>query len=553
MPEFMGPYQLRRLLGEGGMGQVYEGLDRRSGERVAVKLLRGGSLATAREKELFAREARVGMEFGHPGLVRVLAVEIQDGVQPYLVMEYLPGPTLKGVLEAGPLAPLNALDLAGAVLEALAFVHAQGIIHRDIKTGNIMLDTAGRPRLMDFGLTSFSDETSLSRSGIVFGSPADEFHGGIYYTNAGGLSLRTNLGNTRMTIDAAGSVGIGTTTPEAPLHVLNGSAGTVTAHASSAAVLERNASNFLSLLAPDASERGVAFGSPTNAVHGGMYYSNANGLSLRTGGNNTRLRIDSSGLVGIGSGTPAARLHVVDAAGGNTSVILPSDAIGAAEIMDEPGAAESEFDQPQIALDGSLQTLLSTTITAPDTGFVLVIASAQCSFINHTNGTTSDANFGVSNNAASLPTNQDVELLISNAAPTGVYRFPVTVHALFPVLAGARTFYFLGQELSGNAVAQDIQLTAVFLPTAYGAAGFQGDEPGAGDDDDPDSARGPLSPEEIEWERAEAIRLNEERLIREREQLAAEVEELRALRRELEALRDDLTGDADQADDQADE
>ncbi len=171
MPEFMGPYQLRHLLGEGGMGQVFEGLDRRSGERVAVKLLRGGALATAREKELFAREARVGMEFAHPGLVRVLAVEIQDGVQPYLVMEYLPGPTLKGVLAAGPLAPLNALDLAGAVLEALAFVHEQGIIHRDIKTGNIMLDMAGRPRLMDFGLTTFSDETSLSRSGIVFGSP----------------------------------------------------------------------------------------------------------------------------------------------------------------------------------------------------------------------------------------------------------------------------------------------------------------------------------------------------------------------------------------------
>lgn len=171
MPESLGPYQLRRLLGEGGMGQVFEALDRRSGERVAVKLLRGGAMATAREKELFAREARVGMECDHPGLLRVLAVEIQEGLQPYIVMEYLPGPTLKGVLAAGPLAPLNALDLAGAVLETLDYVHARGIIHRDIKTGNIMLDDAGRPRLMDFGLTSFSDETSLSRSGIVFGSP----------------------------------------------------------------------------------------------------------------------------------------------------------------------------------------------------------------------------------------------------------------------------------------------------------------------------------------------------------------------------------------------
>ena len=98
MPEFLGPYQLKRLLGEGGMGQVYEALDRRDGSRVAVKLLRGGAMATDREKELFAREARAGMELEHPGLVRVLAVNIAEGVQPYLAMEYLPGPSLKGVL-----------------------------------------------------------------------------------------------------------------------------------------------------------------------------------------------------------------------------------------------------------------------------------------------------------------------------------------------------------------------------------------------------------------------------------------------------------------------
>ncbi|MCB9515874.1 MAG: tetratricopeptide repeat protein [Candidatus Latescibacteria bacterium] len=171
MPEFLGPYQLKRLLGEGGMGQVYEALDRRDGSRVAVKLLRGGAMATDREKELFAREARAGMELEHPGLVRVLAVNIAEGVQPYLAMEYLPGPSLKGVLGEGGLAPLNALALAEAILDALAYVHRQGVVHRDIKTGNIMLDAAGRPRLMDFGLTTFGDETSLSRTGVVFGSP----------------------------------------------------------------------------------------------------------------------------------------------------------------------------------------------------------------------------------------------------------------------------------------------------------------------------------------------------------------------------------------------
>ncbi len=171
MHEFLGPYELKRLLGEGGMGQVYEGLDRRSGERVAVKLLRGGAMATERERELFAREARVGMELSHPGLVKVLTVNTSTLSQPYIVMEYLPGPTLKGVLAADGLAPLNALAMVLPVLETLSHVHERGIVHRDVKTGNIMLDDAGRPRLMDFGLTTFSDETSLSRSGIVFGSP----------------------------------------------------------------------------------------------------------------------------------------------------------------------------------------------------------------------------------------------------------------------------------------------------------------------------------------------------------------------------------------------
>ncbi len=171
MHDYLGPYELKRLLGEGGMGQVYEGLDRRDGARVAVKLLRGGAMATDREKELFAREARVGMELTHPGLVKVLGVNIHEGQQPYLVMEYLPGPSLKDVLADDGLAPASAIDLVMPVLETLDFVHMRGIVHRDVKTGNIMLDDDARPRLMDFGLTTFSDETSLSRSGIVFGSP----------------------------------------------------------------------------------------------------------------------------------------------------------------------------------------------------------------------------------------------------------------------------------------------------------------------------------------------------------------------------------------------
>ncbi len=171
MHDKLGPYELLNLLGEGGMGQVYEARDSRDGSRVAVKLLRGGAAATEREKELFAREARVGMELRHPGLVRVLAVEIELSAQPYLVMEYLPGPTLKAALAQGPLDALHVVSLALPVVETLEYLHGQDVIHRDIKSGNLMLDDTGRPRVMDFGLTTFSDETSLSRTGIIFGSP----------------------------------------------------------------------------------------------------------------------------------------------------------------------------------------------------------------------------------------------------------------------------------------------------------------------------------------------------------------------------------------------
>lgn len=109
----------------------------------------------------------------------------------------------------------------------------------------------------------------------------------------------------------SGNVGIGTgmTAPLAPLHVHEGSAGApVSANAS--AVFERSSTNYLQVLSPDANERGVAFGSPVSGFHGGVYYTNASGLTLRTGGNTTRVRVSEVGDVGIGVATPGARLHV---------------------------------------------------------------------------------------------------------------------------------------------------------------------------------------------------------------------------------------------------
>lgn len=122
-----------------------------------------------------------------------------------------------------------------------------------------------------------------------------------------------DLTNSVLTIDNAGAVGIGTTSPGSRLHVLAGSAGTVTPHGSSSAAFERSAANYLSILSPDANERGVLFGSPASNVSGGILYNNSgtpNGLQFRTATNTTRMAITETGSVGIGTTSPAAELHV---------------------------------------------------------------------------------------------------------------------------------------------------------------------------------------------------------------------------------------------------
>ncbi|MFO0832493.1 MAG: hypothetical protein U0637_11730 [Phycisphaerales bacterium] len=107
-----------------------------------------------------------------------------------------------------------------------------------------------------------------------------------------------------------GSLGVGTDTPEAPFHVMEGSAGTVTGNANASAIFERSSANYLHLLTPDASEKGVIFGSPANSVQAGIFYTNGVSLNFRTGGNAIKLRITDAGDVGIGVITPAARLDV---------------------------------------------------------------------------------------------------------------------------------------------------------------------------------------------------------------------------------------------------
>lgn len=171
--------------------------------------------------------------------------------------------------------------------------------------------------------------------GLFFGDPASPVRGSIVFNDStvpGGLLFRTEI-TPRMVIDSAGNVGIGlNTAPERRLHVSDGLAGAVVANANAVAVLERDTHTYLALLTPDANEKGINFGSPANAVHGGIYYTNAAGLAFRTGGNITQMALSPTGDLGVGAPASGARLRVQGAAGTGDVWITPTTSGGNSDI-----------------------------------------------------------------------------------------------------------------------------------------------------------------------------------------------------------------------------
>lgn len=150
--------------------------------------------------------------------------------------------------------------------------------------------------------------------GIVFGEPSGFMTGGIYYNRSAqhAIEFRTNGDITRMSVGATGRVGIGTLIPEGNLHVVDASAGAVTANASSSAVFESNGDNYLSILSTDAGSRGIVFGEPSNALSGGVYYDRVadNTLDFRAGVDLPHMVITPAGSVGIGTSTPETVVHI---------------------------------------------------------------------------------------------------------------------------------------------------------------------------------------------------------------------------------------------------
>ncbi len=170
----LGPYEILGTLGAGGMGEVYEAQDTRLDRTVAIKVLPAHLSESEEIKQRFDREAKVISSLSHPNICTLFDVGHDDGVD-YLVMEHLEGESLQERLEQGPLPMDQVLSMGIQIADALDQAHKNGVVHRDLKPGNIML-TGGTIKLLDFGLAKYqmpeSEVSSASFSRLLTETPA---------------------------------------------------------------------------------------------------------------------------------------------------------------------------------------------------------------------------------------------------------------------------------------------------------------------------------------------------------------------------------------------
>ncbi|MER5573453.1 serine/threonine-protein kinase [Streptomyces massasporeus] len=164
-----GRYRLDALIGSGGASDVYRGFDLRLRRPVAVKMFRAGTGFDT--EEIFRSEAEILARLQHPGLVTAFDAGHHDG-DAFLVMQLIDGRTLKSRIAEGPLSCEAAAALGAALADALAHTHEVGIVHRDVKPSNILLDSSDRPHLTDFGISRLLDATTRTATGTMTGTAA---------------------------------------------------------------------------------------------------------------------------------------------------------------------------------------------------------------------------------------------------------------------------------------------------------------------------------------------------------------------------------------------
>jgi serine/threonine-protein kinase len=173
----IGAYHIHEKLGSGGTGEVYLAHDIKLGRKVALKFLDLGFIDDSASRIRFLREARLASSLDHPNICTIHEVGEAEG-RPFIAMQFVEGKTLRLVIGGKPLALDSLLSISLQISDALAAAHAQGIIHRDIKPGNIIVTPQGQVRVLDFGLAKLLEteedeaKTHLTVTGAVMGTPA---------------------------------------------------------------------------------------------------------------------------------------------------------------------------------------------------------------------------------------------------------------------------------------------------------------------------------------------------------------------------------------------
>jgi serine/threonine protein kinase len=189
--EIVGPYQVVNQLGQGGMASVYKAYHAKLDRHVAIKVLHQAFKEDPDFIARFEREAQIVAKLEHPHIVPVYDYNEHEG-QPYLVMKFVEGHTLKRVLSEGPLPLESIMTIMGSVAGALTYAHQKGVLHRDIKPSNIMIDGAGVPYLTDFGLARIAQAGASTMSAdMILGTP--QYISPEQAAGTGTLDARTDI------------------------------------------------------------------------------------------------------------------------------------------------------------------------------------------------------------------------------------------------------------------------------------------------------------------------------------------------------------------------
>jgi serine/threonine protein kinase/Tfp pilus assembly protein PilF len=168
---FAGRYQIIEDLGKGGMGRVYKALDTEIGERVALKILKPEIVADEKTIERFRNELKISRQISHKNVCRMYHLGRDQGTH-YITMEYVSGEELKStVIRVGQLSVGKTISIIAQVCEGLAEAHRLGVVHRDLKPQNIMIDKAGNAKIMDFGIARSVKAKGITEAGVMIGTP----------------------------------------------------------------------------------------------------------------------------------------------------------------------------------------------------------------------------------------------------------------------------------------------------------------------------------------------------------------------------------------------